>query len=137
VNAPFISDTEEDEIVPCEWCGLTIDHHLCVDTPEGPEFHCDEIEMGAADIMRRWELADPRDRWKHIGEPASPAHVRKSDVSEKPKSATPYRTPQSTIEAFLFVARTYDTAYVKRWLERHPQDAATLAKIWKARDGHK
>jgi hypothetical protein len=50
---------------PCQSCGGTIDQHERVDTPEGPEFFCAELDDGAADIMRRWELADPRDAWRY------------------------------------------------------------------------
>jgi hypothetical protein len=51
---------------PCERCGLTIDKHIRIDTPEGPEFDCDprelEISAAAAAARLRMELNDPRDR---------------------------------------------------------------------------
>ena len=51
---------------PCRDCGLTIDKHRRVDTPEGPEFFCDEAEIEiqrTATVARlRMELNDPRDR---------------------------------------------------------------------------
>jgi RecA-family ATPase len=57
---------------PCSECGLTIDKHRRIDTPEGPEFACVEIEgepepdaeiQRAATLARlRMELNDPRDR---------------------------------------------------------------------------
>jgi hypothetical protein len=57
---------------PCGECGLTIDRHQRVDTPEGPEFFCEDLEiqihLDAADLVKQWELADPRDAWKHTGE---------------------------------------------------------------------
>jgi RecA-family ATPase len=50
---------------PCSLCGLTIDQHIRVDTPEGPEFKCDagelEIQASAKAARLRMELADPRD----------------------------------------------------------------------------
>jgi hypothetical protein len=116
---------------PCEWCGLTIDQHRMVDTGEGPEFFCEEMPSDyAADLVRGWELADPRDRWKHTGEP--PPHI---GFSENPIStrSQPYRTAQSTIDAFWYVVRNESPEYLKGWLERHSRDAAFLLKIWKAK----
>jgi hypothetical protein len=82
---------------PCELCGLTIDRHRMVDHGEGPEFWCYPDD----DIVTRWELADPRDAWRHTGEAPPPASVRNSDISGRPASAAkPYRTPQATIDAF-------------------------------------
>jgi hypothetical protein len=42
----------------------------------------------------------------------------------------PYRTPQSTIDAFWHVVHLNDQAYLTRWLEDHPLDAPYLHKIW-------
>ena len=42
-----------------------------------------------------------------------------------------YRTAQSTIDAFLYVARTKSAEYLTAWLERHPLDVPHLRKIWK------
>jgi hypothetical protein len=57
----------------CRWCGLPIDQHARIDTGEGPEFKCDELEsefhLRAQERVRRWEEADPRDQWKHNGAP--------------------------------------------------------------------
>jgi RecA-family ATPase len=51
---------------PCGLCGLTIDRHIQIDTPEGPEFECDpaelEIQASATATRLRMELKDPRDR---------------------------------------------------------------------------
>jgi hypothetical protein len=123
---------------PCEWCGLTIDQHRMVDTGEGPEFFCEEIELQnqreANDIIGMWELADPRDRWRHTGEPPPPVSARNSDIFPKPTNALrPYSTPQATVDAFLYVARNESTEYVARWLKKHPLDAPVLQKIWKAK----
>ena len=56
------------------------------------------------------------------------------DKSAKP-TAAPYRTPQSVIDAFLYVARNHDAEYLARWLEDHPRDIATLNKLWEAKNG--
>jgi hypothetical protein len=116
---------------PCEWCGLTIDQHRMVDIGEGPEFFCDELEtqiyLEAADLVRQWELADPRDRWKHTGE-QPPA------TSDIPKSyPRPYSTPDSVIDAFFYVARQGDRHRLARWLADHPTDKAELFKLWKVK----
>jgi hypothetical protein len=116
---------------PCGLCGLTIDRHQRVDTSEGPEFFCNELEtqiyLEAADLVRQWELADPRDRWKHTGEPPpKPSAI----PNARPE---PYRTPQSTIDAFLYVVSLRDRDYFAKWLARHPADRAELLRIWKGK----
>jgi hypothetical protein len=105
---------------PCELCGLTIDEHECVDDGEGPEFYCYPDD----NLVKQWELADPRDAWRQTGElpPAPPrVHAERGD---------PYRAPQSTIDAFWYVVRLDDADYLKRWLAQHPRDVATLQKLW-------
>jgi hypothetical protein len=114
---------------PCGLCGLTIDRHQRVDTPEGPEFFCFPDDA----IVTLWELADPRDSWRHTGELPPPACIRNSDISAKPNSTRPYRTPQATIDAFMFVARLDDQEYFARWLVDHKREAPHLLKIWKAK----
>ena len=94
------------------------------------------IYLRAADMVAQLELADPRDAWRHTGDQAPPTSVRNSDISAKPANAPPpYRTPQATIDAFLFVARNHDAAYLARWLDDHPKDIATLTKLWETKNG--
>ena len=113
---------------PCEWCGLTIDQHHMVDDGEGPEFFCEEIiSADAADIVQRWELSDPRDSWRHTGEP------RPRVQSDAEPRRQPYRTPQSTTDAFLYVLRLDDAPYLARWLRQHPADAPFLMQIYEAK----
>ena len=112
---------------PCGLCGRTIDQHECVDTGEGPEFFCYPDD----DIVTRWELADPRDAWRHTGEPPPPASVRNSDISARPADKPqPYRTPQSVVDAFFYMLKTKDAAGIAEWLAAHPQDERYLQKIW-------
>ncbi len=113
----------------CGECGLRIDQHRRVDTPEGPEFFCEDdleiqIHLAAADLVKQWELADPRDRWRHTGEPPPKA----SDISNARRE--PYCTPPSVVDAFLYVVRLGDADYLSRWLAQHPLDAPYLLKIW-------
>ena len=112
---------------PCGLCGRTIDQHECVDDGEGPEFFCYPDD----DLVKQWELADPRDRWKHTGEPPPPASVRNSDISARPADKPQqYRTPQATVDAFFYVLKTKDAAGIAEWLAAHPQDERHLQKIW-------
>ena len=111
---------------PCALCGRTIDHHECIDQGEGPEFFCFPDD----DVVTRWELADPRDRWKRTGEAPPPKAVRNS---AEPARAPQYRTPQSTLDAFWLVARNHDADYLAAWLASHPQDRPHLFKLWKAK----
>jgi hypothetical protein len=86
-----------------------------------------EIKIGAAELVRRWKLEDSRDRWKHTGEVPPKA-------SEATEARTQfYRTPQSTIDAFFYVAGLGDTDYLLRWLAEHPLDAPHLRKIWRGK----
>lgn len=118
-------DPREIDPRPCEWCGLTIDRHRVVDEGEGPEFFCEEISADAADIVRRWEEADPRDRWRHTGEPR-PATPRPDEFPQRQA----YRTPQSTIDAFWVVARAGSANHLAAWLRARPADAPHLHKLW-------
>lgn len=130
---------------PCELCGLTIDRHKMVDDGEGPEFFCldvpvdeltlEELERRAelrrqeeiAAIVRDWEMDDPRDRWRHTGEPrpaTQPAPVPRRE---------PYAPPQATVDAFKFVISLDDPEYLARWLADHPADAPELFQLWKSK----
>jgi hypothetical protein len=82
-----------------------------------------EIKIGAAELVRRWELEDSRDRWKHTGEVPPKA-------SEATEARTQfYRTPQATKDAFWYVVKFGDREYLIRWLADHPGDAPALLKI--------
>jgi hypothetical protein len=119
-------DPIEVEPRPCGRCGYTIDQHERVDTPEGPEFYCYPDD----DIVTCWELADPRDAWRHTGEAAPPASVRNSDISPSPPAAPAhYRTPQATRDAFFYVVGLCDPERLRAWLQDHPRDARHLLKL--------
>jgi hypothetical protein len=53
--------------------------------------------------------------------------------AKRPKPAQPakpqYRTPQSTIDAFMYVVRLNDQPRLLRWLREHPKDADYLEKL--------
>ena len=132
---------------PCGLCCLTIDRHERVDTPEGPEFFCADLspdEMTLLELERRaelirreevaamveqWERADPRDRWKHTGEPAPPPEVRNGALDPLPRREPEPYPAQSTIDAFWFVIGLADPDRLKEWMRDHPKDAPTLLKL--------
>jgi hypothetical protein len=116
----FDLDPIEIDPRPCELCGLTIDRHITVDDGEGPLFFCREED----DLVRQWELADPRDRWRHTGE------ARPTEAMKPRRDTAPYRTAQSTIAAFWVVAKIGDAEYLAAWLTQHPLDVMTLQKLW-------
>jgi hypothetical protein len=86
-----------------------------------------EIMIGAAELVRRWELADPRDRWRHTGEaPPKAAGVLKA----RPE---PYTPPPATVAAFWYVVSTGNRKHLAEWLAQHPADRPELFKLWKAK----
>jgi hypothetical protein len=87
------------------------------------------FDDGVTDIVRRLELADPRDRWKQTGEAPPPVSVRNSDIATNPNAPRSYRTPQSTIDAFWYVVGLDDLARLAAWLDDHPRDKPTLLKL--------
>jgi hypothetical protein len=130
---------------PCELCGLTIDRHEMVDDGEGPIFHCADLsleELTTVELERRaelirqievaaivcdMELNDPRDRWKHTGEPRPPENARNSDISARPPAIPrPGPVPQATVDAFKYVVALGDPEYLARWLRDHSDVAPTL-----------
>jgi hypothetical protein len=48
---------------------------------------------------------------------------------EAARRARPYRTPQSTIDAFWYVVRNYDDASIDKWLDEHPRDRLYLIDL--------
>ncbi len=83
-----------------------------------------EFERSVEAIVRDFELADPRDRWRHTGEAPPPI------VPTEHQPARSYRTPQSTVDAFWYVVRNESAEYLSRWLARHPMDTSFLHKLW-------
>ena len=51
-------------------------------------------------------------------------------IAFKPR---PYRTPQSTIDAFWYLVQLNDPARLKAWLHDRPQDRQTLLKLYEGR----
>ncbi|SDJ43803.1 hypothetical protein SAMN05216338_104968 [Bradyrhizobium sp. Rc2d] len=94
-------------------------------TEAGAEFEPDLPSDYASQLVMRWELDDERDRWKWTGELPP---VQQAAVIEK----TPYRTPQSTIDAFKYLVSVGDQERLAVWLRNHPNDAASLFKFVKA-----
>jgi hypothetical protein len=95
----------------CERCGCVIEDLEAL------------IYLRAADLVTQWELADPRDAWRHTGE-APP-----NGIPENPLGTRPSRPPQATVNAFWYVVRLDDADYLRRWFARHPKDAPFLLKL--------
>lgn len=51
-------------------------------------------------------------------------------IAFKPR---PYRTPQSTIDAFWYLVQLNDQARLKAWLQDRPQDRQTLRNLYEER----
>jgi hypothetical protein len=94
-------------------------HDQCMPGPE--------LDSSAADIVRRLEMDDPRDRWRHIGEPPPPSEIRNGPMpAATPK---PYHTVASTVDAFWYVVGLDDLDHLAAWLDDHPRDKPTLLKL--------
>jgi hypothetical protein len=120
---------------PCGLCGLTIDCHEMVDDGEGPVFYCPGLDV---DEMTLPELEHRAELIRQIEVAEIMARMDAMDLDEAPEPVKPaakqsYRTPQSTIDAFLYVASLGDADYLARWLADHPTDAPELFKIWKGK----
>ena len=111
IDAPADIEPAPIEIEPCELCGCAIE-----DLEE-------LIYLRAADLIAQWERNDPRDNWKHTGQHPP----RRQPTPTQP--ARPYRTPQATIDAFLYVVSLCNPERLKAWLGDHPQDAPFLLKL--------
>jgi hypothetical protein len=80
----------------------------------------------AAQLVMSWELDDPRDRWRWTGEmPTTPLVEPRQHRASKPAD--------STIDAFHYVLRLGDPAYLATWLAAHPADAPHLMKLYEAK----
>jgi hypothetical protein len=116
---------------PCELCGLTIDRHEQIDTPEGPEFYCadlspdemtlDELER-RAELRRQEEVAAIIARWE-AQDALAPCEPL------PPREPEPYRPAQSTVDAFWFVVGLRDPQRFKAWLADRPKDTPFLLQI--------
>jgi hypothetical protein len=90
-------------------------------------------EIIAAPFARYREMAEADDgppQWftnTIMAEPDEPEPV-------KPAAKQPYRTPQATVDAFLYVVRLDDPEYLTRWLAQHPLDAPALYKFYEGKN---
>lgn len=93
------------------------------------EFVETDGEDEPGDLVTNWELADPRDAWRHTGETPPPTSVRNSDLSgPRVDGPSPQRIPQATIDAFNLVAGRGNRAGLAMWLRDHPDVARELAR---------
>jgi hypothetical protein len=68
-----------------------------------------------ARILLQWEADD----------------AKRPPVRQEPQTRI-YRTAESTIHAFWYVAKSQPTEYLRAWLARHPLDKPQLYEIWKS-----
>jgi hypothetical protein len=55
------------------------------------------------------------------------------EESKSEPAKQPHRTPQGTIDAFWYVVRLNDEAYLARWLAEHSQDSCYLKSLLEAK----
>ena len=119
IDVPADIEPAPIEIEPCELCGCAIE-----DLEE-------LIYLRAADLIAEWELADPRDAWKHTGEPPPQDNDRNGPQTAVERAV--YRTAQSTVDAFWYVISLKDPDKLSAWLRDHPRDTARLKKLLEAK----
>ena len=119
IDVPADIEPAPIEIEPCELCGCAIE-----DLEE-------LIYLRAADLIAEWELADPRDAWKHTGEPPPQDNARNGPQTAVERAV--YRTAQSTVDAFWYVISLKDPDKLSAWLRDHPRDTARLKKLLEAK----
>jgi hypothetical protein len=91
-----------------------------------------QLESTVNDILRRMEMQDSRDSWRHTGEAPPPASVRNSDINGPPEAKPkPNKTPDATIAAFRHLLSLDDPEALKKWLADHPRDASFLKQLWR------
>ena len=109
---------------PCELCGLTIDRHEMVDDGDGPLFYCLDLcpdDMTLVELERRAELRREEEIAAIIAEMEAADRLFAIRPVNEP---LPYRTPQSTTDAFWYVVALVDSDRLKAWL------CDSLARLW-------
>ena len=125
----FEPDPIEIDPRPCGECGLMIDRHQRVDTPEGPEFYClspdemtlDELER-RAELIRQVEVAAIFAQLEAMDDPSK-------RLPQLPAELPSCRTSQATVDAFWFVVGLDDLDRLAAWLDDHQRDKPTLLKL--------
>ena len=136
---PTFSDAEPAPIEldprPCGECGLTIDRHQRIDTPEGPEFFCLDLspdEMTLDELERRAEL-----RRQEEVEAIMARLVAMDDPSKRLPARSepePYHPAQSTVAAFRYLTAAGDIGRIREWLAERPKDAPYLLALLESQD---
>lgn len=80
-------------------------------------------------LVRDWEMADSRDRWRHTGELPPPAR-------QEP-AKRPLPIPQTTIEAFNYVLGLGDADSLRHWLRDPDPPKAPSRQIQRFSEGNK
>jgi hypothetical protein len=120
---------------PCGLCGLTIDRHEQVDTPEGPEFLCIDFapdEMTLDELERRAELRRQEDiaailaRMEAMDDPSKRLPPR--------SESEPYHPAKSSVDAFRYLTAAGDIGRIREWLGDRPKDAPHLLALLEGQD---
>jgi hypothetical protein len=77
-----------------------------------------------AELRRQEEVAAIIARWE-----AMDVEIARRKPVTPPRPPEPYRTPQSTIDAFLYLVGTDDAPRVRAWLADRPKDAPFLLDL--------
>jgi hypothetical protein len=114
---------------PCDLCGLTIDRHEMVDHGDGPLFFCADVspdEMTLVELERRAELRRQEDIAAIFERISAPIVSADPLPRREPK---PYRTPEATAHAFLYIVRLGEPARLEAWLAARPHDVPHLLEL--------
>jgi hypothetical protein len=109
---------------PFAWVRAPLNDNEPQETSE-PEQDLSDFDLRQIEQrVQRWEMADPRDRWKHTAAPLPRA------MAEIKKPG--HRLPKATIDAFLDLVRLGDPERLKAWLQDHLHEAPALLKMLEA-----
>ncbi|QAU42788.1 hypothetical protein XH86_18555 [Bradyrhizobium guangdongense] len=99
-----------------------------------PEPHGENLPPDyASQLVKRFELDDPRDAWKHTGELPPTADFRNGPIGpERAGKPHSYKPADSTVDAFLNLVRLGDRERLRIWLDDHRRDAPYLLEYLRA-----
>jgi hypothetical protein len=111
---------------PCELCGLTKDRHEMIADGDGPPLlWCIDVspdEMWLAELQRRAEL---RRQAAILAEREAMAR----EPAPRRREPKPYRTPEATAAAFLYLVSLGEPERLDAWLAARPQDVPYLLEL--------
>jgi hypothetical protein len=132
MSRPMLAELDPIEIDPrpCAHCGLTINRHERIDTPEGPDFFCLNLhpdEMTLIELERRAELRREEEcaaifaRLEAMDDPSVRLPPRTAPATHRPA--------KSTQDAFRYLTAAGDVSRLSEWLADRPKDAPVLLAL--------